>query len=115
MTVLPACVPQQAARKLEEMNPSLGSLQDRALDMDSQASFSLSGGRCMGLKSGILPWCTGSPTPEILGCELILLVRLGCLSSPSVTRLYCTLLQQLPPGSCVEFGVESCLLTGFLN
>lgn len=69
----------------------------------------------MSLESGILPWCTGSLSPEILQCELILLIRLGCLSSPSVTGLCYTLLQQLPPGSCVELGVESRLLTGFLN
>lgn len=87
MTVVPACAPQLAAQKLEERNPSLGSLQDQALDIEGQMSFSLSGGRCMSLESGIFPWCIGSLSPEILGCELILLIRRGCLSSPSVTRL----------------------------
>ena len=91
--MLPACVLQLAAQMLEEMNPSLGSLQDRALDMEDQTGcFSLSEGRWMSLESGSLPWCAGSPSPEILGCQLILLRRLGYLSSPSVARLCYTLL-----------------------
>lgn len=115
MTMLPASVPHLPAVKLEEMNPSLSSLQDQALDIKGQTGFSLSGGRCTSLESGILLWSIGFLSPEILRRELILLIRLECLSFPRVTRLCYILLQQLLPGSCVELGVESHLHTGFLN
>lgn len=115
MTMLPACVPHLPALKLEEMNPSLGSLQDQVLDIEGQTGFSLSGGRCASLESGILPSSIDFLSPEILSHELILLIRLECLSSPRATRLCYILLQQLPPGSCVALGVESRLHVGFLN
>lgn len=79
--------------------PKLCPFAGPSFSLEAQISFSL--------------W--GSLTPEILGHELVLPVRPGHLSSPSVTRLCYTLLQQLPLGSDVELGAESRLLTGFLN
>lgn len=79
--------------------PKLCPFAGPSFSLEAQISFSL--------------W--GSLTPEILGHELVLPVRPGHLSSPSVTRLCYTLLQQLPLGSGVELGAESRLLTGFLN
>lgn len=104
--MLPGCWPPLAAQKLEQMNTSCARLQDQALVWRvGSASLSLEGH----------VWVWGSLAPEILGHELVLPERLGHLSSPSVTRLCYTLLQQLPLGSGVELGAESRLLTGFLN
>lgn len=85
--------------KVGANEPKLCPFAGPSFSLEAQISFSL--------------W--GSLTPEILGHELVLPVRPGHLSSPSVTRLCYTLLQQLPLGSGMELGAESRLLTGFLN